>query len=187
MGTATPRNAVALRTARMDSWRLLRTLWHSSIEGCLVTFAPASGSKGLGRCVAGDGAGLRVGRCDVIPGHKLEMEGQHAAGSHPALLQPPARAGFYFAKQPSLRKSHEDRSHLLVPGPGTAGNQSPVAPAAMSGRRSNAPRQHRPVRHPLPAHACLRAAPCVPQPGGPAQAGDQPAGDGARDDLQLHC
>lgn len=141
-----------------------------------VIFAPASGWKGLGQHIADGGAGLGLG-----------TEGEHAAGSHPALLQPPAREGFCFAKQPSLRKSRADRSHLLVPGPGTGGIRSPVALAATKGNKSNTPCQHRPIRYPLPARACLRAAPRVPQPGGRAQAGDQPTGDGARGDLQLHC
>lgn len=58
-------------------------------------------------------------RADVIlpPGREPGMEGEHAAGSRPALLQ----EGFCFAKQPRLRKSCADKSHLFVPGPGTGG------------------------------------------------------------------
>lgn len=143
---------IVFRVARTELWRLLRMLWHSSVEGYLVGFAPASGLKRLGQCIAGGGAGLGTRGCDV-PSPAAgwgQRENMQLGLTQPCSSLLP-REGFCFAKQPSLQKSRADRSHPLVPGPGTGGIRSPVALAAVSGVTV----QHRPVRDPTPARACL--------------------------------
>lgn len=139
-----------------------------------VTFASVLGWKGLSQHIADGGARLGLG-----------TEGQYAAGCHPALLQPPAWKGFCFAKatKPSKKPCGQVPSVCSWPRYG-GGIRSPVALDATSGITVQRALLASP--HQVPT-ACLRAAPRVPQPGGRVQARDQPIGDGARDDLQLHC
>lgn len=157
---------------------------HRGVPGYVCSCLGVEGAQPMDRrwwCGDGDGW-MRYSH----PGCGLGTEGEHPAGSHPTLLQPPAREGFCFAKQPSLRRSRADRSHLLVPGPGTGGIKSPVALAARSGMTAQHALPASPRQVPAACPCLPRAAPRVPQPAGCAQARHQPTGDRARGDLQLH-